>query len=141
MRPATFLGFDYGRKRIGVAVGNSVSRSSTAIDTVRVINSRPDWQHIGKLIEQWQPDALVVGLPLNMDGSENEITPEARRFGNRLHGRYGLPVHRVDERLTTKAALSELRQAGYNKQRSMQQVDSHAARHILQSFLDQIEPE
>ena len=73
-----------------------------------------------------------------MDGSENDVTPEARRFGNRLHGRYGLPVHHVDERLTTKAALSDLRQAGYNTKDVSQQVDSHAARHILQSFLNQM---
>ncbi len=138
MKPATFLAFDYGRKRIGVAVGNSVSRTSTAIDTIRVRNLQPDWQHISRLIEQWQPDALVVGVPLNMDGSENDVTPEARRFANRLHGRYGLPVHHVDERLTTKAALSDLRQAGYNTKDVSQQVDSHAARHILQSFLNQM---
>ena len=136
MRPATYLGFDYGTKRIGVAVGNTVSGSATALDTIAVKNEQPDWLHITRLIEEWQPDALIVGWPIQMDESDNPVTPKAKRFGNRLHGRYQIMVHHVDERLSTHMALSEIREAGYNSQRSRGLVDSYAAREILQTFLN-----
>lgn len=136
MKPATYLGFDYGTKRIGVAVGNNVSISASALDTVQVKNEQPDWNHITRLIEEWQPDAIVVGWPIQLDESDNPITPKAKRFGNRLHGRYHLPVHHIDERLSTHMALSELREAGYNDRRSRGLVDSYAAREILQTYLN-----
>jgi len=136
MKSATYLGFDYGSKRIGIAVGNTVSVSATALDTIRVKNDQPDWDHISRLIAEWQPDALIVGWPIQMDNSDNPVTPRARRFGNQLHGRYNLPVHHVDERLSTHVALSEIREAGYNNQRSRGLVDSYAAREILQTFLN-----
>ena len=136
MTTETFLGFDYGTKRIGVAVGNSVSGSASALDTIRVKNEQPDWEHITRLIEEWQPDALIVGWPIQMDESDNPVTAKARRFGNRLHGRYRLPVHHIDERLSTHMALSEIREAGYNGRRSRGLVDSYAAREILQTFLN-----
>ena len=136
MKSATYLGFDYGSKRIGIAVGNTVSLSATALDTIRVKNDQPDWDHISRLIAEWQPDALIVGWPIQMDNSDNPVTPRARRFGNQLHGRYNLPVHHVDERLSTHVALSEIREAGYNNQRSRGLVDSYAAREILQTFLN-----
>lgn len=135
MNSKTFLGFDYGSKRIGVAVGNTVSGSATALDTVRVINGKPDWDHISRLIREWQPDALVVGLPIQMDGTDNPISADARRFCNRLNGRYHLDVHQVDERLSSQMALSEIRDAGYNR-RSKELVDSYAAREILQTFIN-----
>jgi putative Holliday junction resolvase len=99
MKSATYLGFDYGTKRIGIAVGNTVSGSATALDTIMVRNDQPDWDHITRLIAEWQPDSLIVGWPIQMDNSDNPVTPRARRFGNQLHGRYNLPVHHVDERL------------------------------------------
>jgi putative Holliday junction resolvase len=136
MKSATYLSFDYGTKRIGVAVGNTVSVSATALDTITVKNEQPDWTHISKLIEEWQPDALIVGKPIQMDESDNPVTPKARRFGNRLHGRYQIPVHHVDERLSSHMALSEIREAGYNHRRSRGLVDSYAAREILQTFLN-----
>jgi len=136
MKSATYLGFDYGTKRIGVAVGNTVSGSATALDTIMVKNEQPDWTHITRLIEEWQPDALIVGWPIQMDESDNPVTPKAKRFGNRLHGRYQLTVHHVDERLSSHMALSEIREAGYNSKRSRGLVDSYAAREILQTFLN-----
>lgn len=136
MKSATYLGFDYGTKRIGVAVGNTVSVSATALDTIVVKNEQPDWLHITRLIEEWQPDALIVGWPIQMDKSDNPVTPKAKRFGNRLHGRYQLRVHHVDERLSSHMALSEIREAGYNSRRSKGLIDSYAAREILQTFLN-----
>lgn len=136
MKPETYLGFDYGTRRIGVAVGNSVSASASPLDTINVKNEQPDWQHITRLIEEWQPDALIVGWPIQMDESDNPVTAKARRFGNRLHGRYRLTVHHIDERLSSHMALSEIREAGYNGRRSRGLVDSYAAREILQTFLN-----
>lgn len=136
MKPETYLGFDYGTRRIGVAVGNSVSASASPLDTINVKNEQPDWQHITRLIEKWQPDALIVGWPIQMDESDNPVTAKARRFGNRLHGRYRLTVHHIDERLSSHMALSEIREAGYNGRRSRGLVDSYAAREILQTFLN-----
>jgi len=136
MKPATYLGFDYGTRRIGIAVGNTVSGSASALDTILVKNEQPDWQHISRLIEEWQPDALIVGWPIQMDESDNPVTPKARRFGNRLHGRYHIPVHHIDERLSSYMALSEISEAGYNGRRSKGLVDSYAAREILQTFLN-----
>ena len=136
MKAETYLGFDYGTKRIGVAVGNTVSGSATALDTIAVKNEQPDWDHITRLIEEWQPDALIVGHPIQMDKSDNPVTPKARRFGNRLNGRYNIAVHHVDERLSTHMALSEIREAGYNSRRSRDLIDSYAAREILQTFLN-----
>ena len=136
MKSATYLGFDYGTRRIGVAVGNTVTGSATALATVKVKNEQPDWAHITRLIEEWQPDALIVGWPIKMDESDNPVTAKAKRFGNRLHGRYQRPVYDVDERLSTHMALSEIREAGYNSQRSRDLVDSYAAREILQTFLN-----
>ena len=135
MKSHTYLGFDYGAKRIGVAVGNTVSASASALDTVKVTSNKTDWEHISRLLAEWQPDALIVGLPIKMDRTDNPITADAKRFANRLHGRYHLPVHLIDERLTSHMALSEIRDAGYNR-RSKDLVDSYAAREILQTFLN-----
>jgi len=125
------LGFDYGRKRIGVAVGQTVSGSATALTTVSARDGQPDWRSISALIQDWQPELLVVGLPLSMDGSEHELTQAARRFGNRLAGRYNLPVEFVDERLTSVEA--EARQVRPPRPGD---IDKIAAQIILQDWLD-----
>ena len=137
MTGATYLGFDYGRKHIGVAVGHGESRMSHALDTVSARQERPDWDHITRLIEEWRPSALVVGLPLNMDDSENDMTRAAKKFGNRLQGRYNLPVHMVDERLTSVMAKNTLQEAGVRYQRRGPNIDKLAAQAILQAFLDE----
>ncbi|MCG6976001.1 MAG: Holliday junction resolvase RuvX [Acidiferrobacterales bacterium] len=129
------LGFDYGEKTIGVAVGNSASGQAHPLANVRVIRGQPEWEKISSLIDEWRPAALVVGLPLNMDGSENPVTPKARKFGNRLNGRYNLPVHMVDERLTTRDARTELYNAGVTERRHKPVLDKLAAQSILQTFL------
>ncbi len=110
--PAVLLGFDYGTERIGVAVGQSVTRSARPLEVVRVCHNKPDWEAVSRLMATWQPTKLVVGLPYHLDGSDQEMTHAARRFGRQLHGRYRLPVDMVDERLTTMAACSRLRERG-----------------------------
>jgi len=107
-KPATLLAFDYGDKLIGVAVGQTVTATATPLEAVAVRDRRPDWAAISRLIATWEPDALVVGLPLNMDGTEQGTTHRARRFARQLEGRYRMPVHAADERLTTREAQSRL---------------------------------
>lgn len=111
-RPVTLLAFDYGDLRIGIAVGQTVTATASPLMSVRVRDRRPDWNTISRVVRTWEPDALVVGLPYNMDGTEQETTRSARRFGRQLHGRFSLPVHLVDERLTTREAKSRLAEQG-----------------------------
>lgn len=131
----TLLGFDYGTKRIGVAVGQDITRSVTPLTTLHSQNNKPDWDAIGKLITEWQPDRLVVGLPLHLDGSSQALTERVQRFGNQLKGRYNLPVEMVDERLTSHEAETEL--ATRRGKTAKADIDALAAALILQSWLDQ----
>jgi len=136
----TLLAFDFGTKKIGVAVGQELTRGTTALPVLRSRDERPDWEAITQLIEQWHPDALVVGIPLNMDGSENEMTTKAKRFSNRLAGRYKLPVYPADERLTSREAARELydpHNKHGHKRRGHMEVDSVAAQIILETFFSQ----
>ena len=131
----TLLGFDYGTKRIGVAVGQDITRTVTPLTTLHSQNNKPDWDAISKLITEWQPDRLVVGLPLHLDGSVQALTESVQRFGNQLKGRYNLPVEMVDERLTSHEAETELAARGGETAKA--DIDALAAALILQSWLDQ----
>jgi putative Holliday junction resolvase len=121
-RPQTFLAFDFGTVRVGVATGNSLTRSATPLSTLKE-SGDARFAAIGKLIAQWQPDALVVGVPLHPDGAAHDNTRRAQRFARQLHGRFGLPVHEVDERWSTTEA------------RGARDVDAAAAAIILEQFL------
>ncbi|MDD3786726.1 MAG: Holliday junction resolvase RuvX [Hydrogenophaga sp.] len=132
MTDSVLLGFDYGTKRIGVAVGQTLTGSARPLTIVRARDGKPDWEAISRLISEWQPAALVIGLPVHMDGTEHERTTRAQRFGNQLAGRYNLPVHRVDERLTSYEAELDLRAQG----KGGEALDAVAAQLILQSWLD-----
>ena len=128
------MAFDFGTQKIGVAVGQSVTGSAQALPELRAKDGQPDWQEVARLIEEWQPDAFVVGVPVQMDGSEFELTQRARKFGQRLHGRFGKPWFAMDERLTSFEARElkqEQRRAGARKGSL---VDSIAASLILQSW-------
>lgn len=128
----TLLAFDYGTERIGIAVGQEVTSTATPITTLNTIKGAPDWNKIGQLIEQWQPDVFIVGLPLNMDGTESDMCKKARRFGNQLNGRYNLEVIWVDERLSS--AEAEQIKSDHRIQR---QTDELAAQVILQTWLSE----
>jgi len=133
-RPRVVLGFDFGEKRIGVAVGQELTGTARGITTLISKNRKPDWDAISRLIEEWHPDLLVVGRPLHMDGTEQPITHLAYRFGNRLSGRYNLPVEQVDERLSSYEAEQELSEE--SGKFSPEDIDQRAAEKILQSWLD-----
>lgn len=130
----TCLAFDFGTKSIGVAVGNSVSESAEELNTIKATEGIPNWDILKDLISEWQATHVIVGLPLNMDGSEGEITRRAKKFGNRLHGRFGVELDFVDERLTTREAKSEASQSGHKGDYAKNPVDSIAARLILESW-------
>jgi putative Holliday junction resolvase len=124
----SFLAFDFGTKRVGVAAGNTLTRSARPLATV-VAGAAPPFEAIGKLIAEWQPDALLVGVPLHPDGAAHENTRRARRFARQLHGRFLLPVHEVDERYTTTEARAQ----------GALDLDAAAAAIILEQFLGEHE--
>lgn len=130
-----FLGFDFGMKRIGVAVGQKITKTAQPLETLSANQGSPEWNHVKKLIQKWEPEALIVGIPWNMDGTEQFITQAARRFANQLKEKFLLPVHGMDERLSTKAAREKLFSEGGYKALKAGQVDSIAAQLILQNWL------
>jgi len=131
----TVLAFDFGLTQIGVAVGNAVLGTCEPLTVLRAKEGQPSWDEAARLLEEWRPDLLLVGDPLNMDGTPSEIAERARRFARRLHGRFGKPVELVDERLTSHAAKAEARERGHRGDYRKDPVDSLAARLILESWL------
>ena len=128
---STLLGFDFGTCKIGVAVGNDITGTATPLTTLGEVKNQPDWPGIGKLIQEWSPDALVVGLPHQLDDTESALADKARRFARQLHGRYQLPVHMADEKLTSREAWSRL---GGIASRDITQIDAMAAKLILETW-------
>ncbi|CAM2191854.1 ribonuclease H-like domain containing nuclease [Paraburkholderia kururiensis] len=133
-REATLLAFDYGEKRIGVALGNSLTRSARPLTVLPNRNRDYRFEAIGKLIAEWKPDVLVVGLPSHPDGTPHGMTQQAKRFGNQLNGRFNLPVVWVDERYTSVDAEAQIRERGGDTG----QLDAEAASIILQQYLDEL---
>lgn len=129
----TLLGFDYGTAKIGIAVGQTETGTANPLTTLRAIRQKPDWDTITRLVDEWQPEALVVGLPYDMDDTETEIAPLARRFARQLEGRYRLPVHLTDERLTSQVARQELGR----KAKKFDELDAVAAKLILETWLSE----
>lgn len=132
--PKILLGFDFGTKRIGVAIGQTITQSARPLDTIQAKDGEPNWQAIEKVVNKWLPDALVVGIPLNMDGTEQAITHVAREFADALREHFAIPVYEIDERLTTKDAREQLFASGGYKALQGGQVDQVAAQLILQNW-------
>lgn len=122
----TLLGFDFGVKRIGVAVGNTLIRQAQPLKVIAVIDNAARFAQIGELIEQWRPARVIVGLPRHPDGAEHEMTARCRRFANQLHGRFNLPVELVDERYSSAVIAAKRGEI----------IDDRAASIILQQFFD-----
>lgn len=129
---STLLGFDFGTHKIGVAVGQTLTQSASPLLTVGYRVGKPDWQRIEQLLQEWQPDALVVGHPFEMTDREANNAEGAKRFSRQLHGRFHLPVHLVDERLTTREAWQDL---GLEAHKDATKVDAYAAKLILETWL------
>lgn len=132
----TVIGFDFGKKYIGVAVGQEITGSASPLGSIKANDGIPDWDSINNYLKEWQPDLIVVGLPLNMDGSEQQLTKDARKFGNRVAGRFGLKVEFQDERLTTADAKEQLFSRGGYKNLKKDNIDAESARLIIESFFE-----
>lgn len=130
----TVLCFDYGTKTIGSAVGQSITRTANPLVDLPARDGIPDWSTIKKLLDEWQPHLVVVGLPLNMDGTDSELTTRARKFAKRLHGRFGVAVELADERLSSFEAKGRIIGHSGSRQFKQQNVDSLAAKIILESW-------
>lgn len=128
------IAFDFGTKRIGVAIGQTITQTARPLDTIHAKMGIPNWQALEKLIHKWLPDALVVGIPLNMDGTDQPISQRARQFAESLRERFQMPVYEMDERLTTKDARERLFIQGGYKALQDGQVDRVAAQLILQNW-------
>jgi putative Holliday junction resolvase len=137
----TALAFDFGLKQIGVAYGQTLTGSANGLSIVKASDGAPDWSQISFVIDEWKPDILLVGLPLNMDDSESELSQRARRFARRLQGRFGLEVRMVDERLTSREAKSMIHEDQRNSGRrgkvaDLTKIDHLAAALILQGWME-----
>lgn len=138
MPSGVYLGFDFGYKRIGVAVGQAITSSARPLTTLPATQGVPEWAMIQKLINEWWPEAFVVGLPTSIDDTEQYTTVAARNFAYQLKKRFSLPVHLEDERLSTVEARAQLfAEGGYRKIKNTQ-VDSVAACVILDQWLQNI---
>lgn len=126
-REQSFLAFDFGTRRVGAASGNTVLGRAQPLRTLEAVGTAR-MQAIARLVDEWRPDALVVGVPVHPDGAPHENTARARRFARQLHGRFGLPVHEVDERWTTTEALAD----------GARDVDAAAAAIILDQYLREL---
>jgi putative Holliday junction resolvase len=131
------LAFDFGTRRIGVALGNTLTRSARPLTTIDEERSAPRFAAIAALIEEWRPDLLVVGVPVHADGTPHPMTARALRFARQLHGRFGIAVAQADERYTTQAAQSVLEAAGASGRTGRAARDQVAAQLILQGWLDE----
>ncbi len=127
------MAFDFGSQKIGVAVGQPITASATPIAIIKATNGKPDWNQVQQLIEEWQPGTLVIGLPLNMDGSESEMSRLARKFARRLNGRFNIPFEMMDERLTS----FEAKDRGESNSVPAKDIDDIAASLILESWFRQ----
>jgi putative Holliday junction resolvase len=127
------MGFDYGTRKIGVAIGQTVTGTASALETLLSVKNRPDWIRIDQLIKEWKPDALIVGLPLNLDDSSTDATEGALRFSRQLEGRYHLPVHLADERFTSAEARTRLGP----REKEIERYDAVAAKLILETWLSE----
>lgn len=130
------MSFDFGLRNIGVAVGNYLLGTTQPLAVLRARDGQPNWQALTNLVSEWQPERLVVGEPLNMDGSDSELSQRAAKFARRLHGRLGLPVDMVDERLSSAEAKSISREQGHGGDYTADPIDSLAAELILKSWLE-----
>ena len=132
----TLLAFDFGTKSIGVAIGQRITGTARPLTASKANDGTPDWTQFEKLLKEWQPELVVVGLPLNMDGTNQPLTDRARKFANRLHGRFGVKVELQDERLSTVEARAGLFERGGFRALNKGSVDSASAVIILESYFE-----
>jgi putative Holliday junction resolvase len=134
----SFIGIDYGTVNMGVAIGQSITQTASALETIKVKHPFI-WGKLDKIIEQWQPQAIIIGLPLTEDGQKQLISKQAHNFAIKMKNRYRLPIHEIDERYSSMQANDDFLQArkqGNAKRKHSKNLDAHAAKNILQRWLD-----
>jgi len=138
MSDRTLIGFDYGRKRIGVAVGQEITNTAKGLTTLTTTQAGPDWDAIDNVVKEWRPELIIVGMPSNMDDRPHKLHDEVKAFGNQLAERYNLPVEWIDEKLSSMEAEQQLSTSSKTKKRKQDkaQIDKLAAQVILQSYLN-----
>lgn len=129
-KPITVMAFDYGTRRVGVAVGNSVTGTGQALKTIAALSSYSLFKEVENLLKEWQPERLVVGKPLHPDGAEHAMTLKAVRFGNQLHGRFQLEVEWVDERYTSVVLEGDAQM--------QDNLDAHSAALLLEQYFSEL---
>ena len=133
----TAIAFDFGAQSIGVAYGQSLTGTGRELPPLKAHDGIPNWQVVATLLTEWQPQQLVVGLPLNMDGTDSDLSQRACKFGRRLESRFGLTVAYMDERLSSIEAKTLAKQRGHKGDYRKHRIDSIAARLILESWFAQ----
>ncbi|WGO82927.1 Holliday junction resolvase RuvX [Arsenophonus apicola] len=137
MANRTIIAFDFGTLSIGIAIGQEITATARPLTAIKAKDGKPNWSEIEKILQEWQPELAIVGLPLNMDGTEQPISNQARKFANRLHGRFGIQVTLHDERLTTIEARAQLFNQGGYRALNKSKIDSISAVIILESWFEQ----
>jgi putative Holliday junction resolvase len=135
LKSTVVLGFDFGMRRIGTAVGQTTTKTATPLSVLKARNGEPNWQEVDRLLQEWQPMALVVGLPIDMEDETQHILEAAQAFRAALQQRYPLTVYGIDERLSTKAARELIFAEGGYRALQKISVDCYAAKFILESWL------
>ncbi|RXK33123.1 Holliday junction DNA helicase RuvA [Arsenophonus endosymbiont of Bemisia tabaci Asia II 3] len=137
MANRTIIAFDFGTLSIGIAIGQEITATARPLTAIKAKDGKPNWLDIEKILQEWQSELAIVGLPLNMDGTEQPISNQARKFANRLHGRFGIQVTLHDERLTTIEARAQLFNQGGYRTLKKSKIDSISAVIILESWFEQ----
>ncbi|GLX77031.1 putative pre-16S rRNA nuclease [Thalassotalea insulae] len=132
----TVLGFDFGKKFIGVAVGQEMTGSASPLGSIKAKDGKPNQEQLTQYFQQWQPDLIVVGLPLNMDGTPQQLTFDAKKFGHRLANQFKVAIAFQDERLTTADAKEQLFNSGGYRNLKKDNIDAESARLIIESFFE-----
>lgn len=136
----SYIGIDYGLTNVGIAIGQSITGTAAALKTIKT-NKSFNWDALDEIIKVWMPEAIIIGLPLTEDGQEQLITKQTRNFSKKLLNRYNLPVYEVDERYSSMQAqesFAEARKIGNAKRKDSKNLDAHAAKNILQRWLDNL---
>ena len=130
------MAFDFGLSQIGIATGNAMTGMASELDTVNAKQGVPQWQKIEQHLKDWSPNLCLVGLPINMDGSESELSSKARKFANQLHGRFGVQIEMVDERLSSFEAKSRAKEEGHKGDYKAAPIDALAAKILVEQWLE-----
>ncbi|MGP1929017.1 MAG: Holliday junction resolvase RuvX [Arsenophonus sp. NC-WZS1-MAG3] len=134
MKNGIIIAFDFGTLSIGIAIGQKITATASPLTAIKAKDGKPNWLGIEKIIQEWQPELAIVGLPLNMDGTEEPISNQVRKFANRFYGRFSIKVRLHDERLTTIEARAQLFNQGGYRALNKSKIDSISAVILLESW-------